>query len=445
VSPHALLAALALAAACGEKVRSALPISAEPPPGATTVGETLCLAGVVREGALRRPAELEAELGHFFTLGVRQVRFGIDWAWVEREPGVYDLAWLELPLRTLQGAGVGSIALLGYGNTLYNGRSDGDRFYPPLDPAPFGAYAGAVARRLGHLVVAFEVWNEPNAGYRFFKPVEDPVRFAALVVVAAAEVKNACPTCPVLFGGVFWHHEIVQGGPDFIGAAFRAEPSLADLLDGVGVHPYSYYPPVAPPESRESPEVPLDEKVSQAVAAASGLAPWITEVGWPVHGSVDEAAQAADLVKTYALAAAAGSRATCWYDLQDGPNPQSFPPEDAFGLLRYDRRGPAYGVPKRAYWAMQAVSRLLGSLGFSRDRREELGLGPDDGALFFRDRAGVRAATVLWSARPAEARLPLHADGRPALYDMEGVPRPLALVGKHARVNLGPKPHILVE
>jgi hypothetical protein len=94
-----------------------------------------------------------------------------------------------------------------------------------------------------------------------------------------------------------------------------------------------------------------------------GSAPiWITEIGWPVMDGLDEPAQARYLVRATILAARAGVSGIFWYRLRDGPNPQSFPPEDAFGLLHYDPN-PAAGnppSPKPAYVALRALLTIVG-------------------------------------------------------------------------------------
>lgn len=446
-----LLFCVALLGSCA-RAPSVPALLDEPPPAARTLGEAICL--VAGDSTLRTPQRLDAALVHLRALGIAQVRWSLTWALVERVAGVYDLDWLQAPLQKLEAAGVRSIAMLGYGNTLYNGRTDGDADYPSTEPAPFGAFAGAVAARFGTRLSAYELWNEPNAGYRFFKPREDAVRFAGLVDAAQTRIRAQCPACTVLFGGVFWHNEFIVGGVDFIRAAYAALPSLR-TLDGLAIHPYSYYPPVEPPDSAQAPEVPLGDKLSLAADAtlASPRPPvWITEIGWPQTTALDEASVAAYLVKTFALGAQAESRATCWYDLQDGPHPESFPPEDAFGLLTYDPAGPGgpSARPKRAYLALRTLSSLVGKLGFSRSRRAELGLGGDEeNALLFRDSTGQHGVTVYWrgrSPREATLKVALHRGvTTPAVFDLAGQPLTLTREGDAVRVPLSTEPAFLVE
>jgi len=448
--PVSCLALACLLAACSPEAPGGPVLRDAPEPG-SPAGEAACLAGVVRWDTRRDPSRLDAEIRHFKALGVRTVRWGVAWVDVEKQRGTFDLDWVDAPLAALEAAGIATVVLLGYGNPLYSGRSDGDPYWP-TEPAPFGAYAREVAARFGTRFAAYEIWNEPNAGYRFFKPVEDAVRFADLTVAAADGIAGACAECRVLFGGVFWHHEVIQGGVDFIREAYEARPELRTKMHGLAVHPYSLYPPEAPPDSREAPEIPLDEKVLEA-ARATGAQPlpetWITEMGWPVWNRTDGTGQAAHLVKAFALAARAGSRVACWYQLQDGPRAGMFPPEHDFGLLHYDDGGTASARPKAARDAMAAFEREVGPLGYSSDRVSALGLRADgDGALLFRDAAATRAATVLWRTEAADGDavdVPLHEGMDPTLLDQTGDPLPLERQGGRVRVPLSTEPKLLVE
>jgi hypothetical protein len=404
------------------------PLSSEPAPTTPLVGDTICLAGVAGLQTLMNPGAMAVEIARFKDLGVKFIRFDLTWSDVETVAGVYNFEWLDAPLQALEAAHTQVIPILDYGNTLYNGRTDGNTSYP-TPPAPYAAFAGAVAQRFGTRLGPYEIWNEENVGYRFWLPKEDPVAYAALAEAANASIKQGCPACQVIFGGVYWHAEVLNtSGVDFIQAACAADPALAASLNGFGVHPYALYPPMAPPDAWQAPEAPLTDMVTQAVAA-SGLTPpppaWITEVGWPIQqGSVDEPTQASDLVKAYALANRVSARSVCWYNLQDGPNPTAFPPEDAFGLLNYDAAGPATATPKLSYGALKNVSQRLGPTGFSRDRGAELGLTrPGAAALLFRDSAAKRGVTVYWSAgveRGATVHVQLHGPVTARLIDVMG-------------------------
>ena len=413
-----MLLALALAACAPGK-----PISTEPSPKTPLIGDTICLAGVASRAVLTNPSALAAEIARYKDLGVKMIRYDVTWQSIETTQGVYDLDWLDAPLKALEAANIQSIADLDYGNTLYNNKTS-DKY--PTPPAPFAAFAGAVAARFGTQFLAYEIWNEENAGYRFWLPMEDSIAYAQLLDAAAKSITSACPKCQPIFGGVFWLPEAITGGVPFIQKAYATVPSLATDLAGIGVHPYSYYPPSDAPDDTTPPEVSLVDMMSQAVAATGSNPPtWITEVGWPVFVSgPDEPTQAADLVKTYTLANTTGTHSVCWYDLQDRADYMDFPPEGAFGLLRYDPGGPVVGTPKPAYMALKALSQWLGATGYSRDRKTELGMTmPGDAALFFRDAAGKRGATIVWRSveqRGDTVRIPLHGSVTAHLIDVSG-------------------------
>ena len=421
-------------------------LKTEPAPTVPLVGDTLCLAGVAGYGTMTNPSALQAQINRFKELGVKTIRYDLDWMNIEKIEGQYDLDWLEAPLKALEAAGIQSIPILDYGNTLYNGTND-PAF--PTPPAKFAAWAAAIAQRFGTRFLAYEIWNEENNGPRFWKPKDDPAAYGALLSAANDSIKAVCPKCQVIFGGVAWHSALITGGVPFLRAAFTVDPALRTSIDGVAVHPYQSYPPSTPPDSIKTPEVPLIDMMKQAAAATGTTLPqWITEVGWPTSsGITDDSSQAAYLIMTYALSNRVGARTVCWYNLQDGPDPTSFPPEQAFGILNYDPAGPAAGTPKPAFLAMQTVSQWLGPAGFSRDRGSELGLAATgEAALFFRDAAGKRGVTVLWNENgSSQVRAPLHGNVSVKVVDTTGKAAPFSVESGGVNVTVGPSPILLIE
>jgi hypothetical protein len=161
----------------------------------------------------------------------------------------------------------------------------------------------------------------------------------------------------VLLGGLLYHEEaIVVGADSFLEDAFTFNPDLGSLFDVVALHPYVRYPPQAPPEQDDSREQPVGEMVARMRALLSYYgAPrpvWVTEYGWPIYGTVDEATQARFTVRGAIEAMAAGAERVCLYTLDDGPNPTAFPPEDAFGVYHHD------GTPKAAATALHTLASI---------------------------------------------------------------------------------------
>lgn len=92
-------------------------------------------------------------------LGLTALRWGIPWYRVEQAPGEYDWTWTDRVIRYMvEEVGITPIIdLMHYGCPFWL-RSE---FANPEYPAAVARYAGAVARRYGHLVKWYTPLNEP--------------------------------------------------------------------------------------------------------------------------------------------------------------------------------------------------------------------------------------------------------------------------------------------
>jgi hypothetical protein len=202
------------------------------------------------------------------------------------------------------------------------------------------------------------------------------------------------------------------------------------------MHPDPIYPPEVAPEDDSGEEVPLTEMVARIRAAAPGMTELhLNEVGWAVYGAVDEAAQGNYLARAYLLAAEMGAASTCWFNYQDGPFHGQFPPEDDFGLLRYD------GSEKPAWNALKTLIMELGALGFSARLPTPAGTH----ALFFRDARPSRGVTAVWRSSddaPTSLEVKL-ATGKGMLVRMDGSAAEVS--GDRIAVPLGDDPVLVVE
>lgn len=352
VAPAWRALALALVAGCGANAPAPLPppdLSGVQPaftPAQATLGEALGIANQLAFDARRA-----GQLDRLDALGVHLVRRDFLWQDLEPAAGRFDFAAEDAAVDDSVARGLHTIGILAYDAPW--AAPDGDPATPP-DPARFAAFAEATARHFAGRVDAWEIWNEPNVGYRFWKPREDGAAYARLLAAASAAVKRGNPRATVLLGGLFYHYEgIVTDAATFLEDAFTADPRLGRWFDVLALHPYPHYPPQAPPEADDGREQPVALMLARMRALLDYYgAPrpiWVTEYGWPVYGAVDEAAQARYLVRGAVEALAAGAERACVYTLDDGPNPTMFPPEDAFGLYRYD------GTPKPAAHALHTL------------------------------------------------------------------------------------------
>lgn len=330
--------------------------------------------------------------------GARAIRLDLTWARIE-PPGPplrdYEFGEYDREIRAIRRAGLKVIGLLAYGHPDYSragaaavaaGAGGGlppfgvgaAHLYPPDDPADFARYAAATARHFGREVIAWEVWNEQNEGWRFWPPREDPAAYGRLLCAAHDALRAVDPRTPVLFGGVFYPG-VTPGlpgmsGPQFVRSAYSANPDLGRCYEILAYHPYPY--PFTAPEAR----VPIRGSVPDARRGMLEALPieergstpvWVTEVGWPTHRAygVSEAKQAQYLARTLALTFAQGTGVANLYTYGDEPDPsQGMNQEAHFGVIRAD------GSAKPALAAVRTLHRMLRGTRYRRNVAARLGM-----------------------------------------------------------------------
>lgn len=344
--------------------------------GEPTVAGTLCLAAFWPSSEPERETQTLRALEE---LKPGQLRVELSMPSKEKE---------EQQARRLREAGFSLIGLL-TGSPPYRVPEDLSHFETQV-------YQTVTAYR--DLIHVFEIWNEQNAGYRFWQPKEDPAAYARLLKAAYRGVKRANPDAQVLYGGLYYHAQIITGAEEFLEQSFTAQPDLAGYFDALAFHPYSLYPPSRPPEHDKGGQVPLPEMVrrlTNILREAGAEKPiYATELGWPIYGRVTEQLQAAYLVRAMILAIVAGVQSSCWFTLHDNPSypPGTFPPEGSFGLMR-PFQGGAY--PKKpSFFAYKTLSHHLGKSRPAADLREKLHLLPSQHAYLFRREPGEQI--IFW-------------------------------------------------
>jgi hypothetical protein len=423
---------------------------------------------------------------------VDAIRLGPGWPQVE-PPGepLHDFDFKEFDghVAAIKGAGLKVIGVLAYGHPDYSTvggvvettpiagglpplGTGGAHLFPPDDPDDFARFAAAVAQHYGDEVIAWEVWNEENAGVRFWPPREDPAAYAELLCRAHEALKQVDPNTPVLFGGVFFPGLPgavgVTSGPDFVDAAYRARPGLGSCSDAVAYHPYPY--PFTSPEV----EVPLRGSVLSAYEQmhavlernGDGAKPlWITEIGWPTHDQfygVPEAKQAQYVGRTQAASFAQGVPVLTWFTYGDYQDPSGGYNQEAwFGFFRPD------GSAKPAYRALRTFNEVFARTRFARDRSRELGLPagePNAGGRGFalEYAGGGRTVTAAWlasesamdgqnsrsessQAEEARFRLRLPVDAQSVVVVSHlGEPGEVRAEGGAVQLELGPAPQYVV-
>lgn len=303
--------------------------------------------------------------------GANTIRIDISWATVQPSgPRRWTWGPVDDAVRSVHDAGLRLLPVIGYTPEWARDPGCARTSCPPADPQAFARFAAAAAARYAPAdVVAWEVWNEPNAA--FWTPSPDPVRYAKLLQVTAAAVRAAAPGTPVLLGGL----APTTSGPsghlspaDFLRVVYQQ--GAQGSFDGVGVHPYCF--PALPGENEPWAgwQQMLDVRALLEAQGDAGKGVWITEFGAPTSGAgalatlsdrnydrkadhVSPDLQAATVTAAFQqLTGMPWVRSLLWYsvvDLPPQPDDATAAPSQApanasgYGLVRGD------GSPKPAF------------------------------------------------------------------------------------------------
>ncbi len=322
-------------------------------------------------------ASCDAKRAAFFALlgdlGIHKIRTDLRWSDVEPKRGTFDFSGTDRIVGAARAAGVEVLGILDYGASWAT--THNDALYPPDHLDDFVTFATTLATHYDGQVSEYEVWNEPNAGFSFWKSsfggdakvwgdltkrTADALRKLPLktpVTIAPGGTVYLSQLVPILPPG------IIPAGTDFARDAFAQNPGLAASTNAFAFHGYDSYPPRNAPESAALGEVQLGTKIESTRAmlknAGAGARPlWLTEIGWPTANGVDEAAQARWSVRSLLLGALGGLDAIYLYTLYDGDSPPafSFAPEGSFGLAHAD------GTAKASFRAVKGLLAVLGKM-----------------------------------------------------------------------------------
>jgi len=414
-----------------------------------SVGDSMCVIDFLAPTDSDEDRQQRAErLAVMDAIGLKVHRVGFNWRKVEQQRGAFTPEYYDPLVDDVIAAGHRIIGLLGGGNRLYSeqGAAHGDDNYPPDDPEDFGPYVYAVVSHFKDRVSDWEVWNEPNAAYRFFKPKTDPYLYGAILKVAYTAAKEADPDCRVSFAGVFgsslfdWFG--VPGGLDFIEQVFAAHPDIGEYIDAVSFHPYPYpftSPEFSNPWLGSYEEVIEDLRDLLSSHGIDDIPIWFTECGWPTNYAtwgVTFERQAQYLVRSLLLSVAHGVEYYCWFTYRDREH-WIWWQEDSFGLLDVD------GRPKPSYVACGAMTGLLRDSEFDRDLSDVLKLPDGVYALMFRD--GKRWTAAFWCVRYEEQiEVPLADVESVETFDTYGEPLEPTVLDDLLLVRAGPSPVYVV-
>jgi len=338
-------------------------------------------------------------------VGFGFARNDVLWDQNERVPGVYEFSphYTE-EFDKLRSHGIGLLAIVNYGNPLYDYGST-----PASEQAvdAFGRYAAAIAERFQP--IGLEVFNEFNHD-RFNNGAcgSAPPCYLPLIQSTERHAAEVNPDIPIVAGSTAnypsgWFAELWDTG------------ALAHT-DAMSFHPY------------DKPVYDVPERLVGTIADANKNMEahggerkpiWITEFGWTTGNEVGQAVapavQAERLVRAETVSIAHGVEKYVWYDLvDDSRDPNQH--EGNFGLFGQKRDGVAALPPKPAAFAQALLINELGGRG--QPTADDVG----EGSFSYRFGAEDDAVRVAWTLN-GEHEVTYEATGPVTVTDLSGASR----------------------
>jgi hypothetical protein len=288
-----------------------------------------------------------------------------------------------------------------YGDDPYNNYDtdpDNNTDIPYISPGErpqFIAYVKATVLHFSTTVDAWCIWNEPNLSGRFWCGTR--AEFFELTKQTAAAIREVAPEV-IIIGGAF----ASTATEDWVRGIFTS--GAMDDIDAIAYHPYMPSP---------GPTVNNYNNFKRIVSEYGfGDKIWVTEVGYPVDGTlptrVDKAIMPGTLLETIVLLTANGPERIFWYELFDHGDTPSSDSEHWFGMVYGD--GLIGGEFQKRPWAAAyqlAAQHIPGTTCIIPQRR---GL-PDYIQTYQFTGSGGRNALVVWNeitsiSRNVEVYLP---------------------------------------
>ncbi len=171
-------------------------------------------------------------------LGAKGLRLQTGWAKCEKEPGVYDWAWLDVIIDDAVAQGLRPWLELSYGNKIYPGGGDtglGGGF--PSSPEALTAWDNwvrALVTRYRDRVQEWEIWNEPDLNSRGTAPASAYVDLYLRTVTIIRELQPNAKLWALALAHTPEYADAFLAG-------MKAKGKL-DLIDAITFHGYPRNP-----------------------------------------------------------------------------------------------------------------------------------------------------------------------------------------------------------
>lgn len=189
-------------------------------------------------GMDREHADWRAVRGYVAPLGIARIRQQAGWARCEKEPGMYDFAWLDQCVFDAKSMGVDVWMELSYGNPVYEGGGGRNlnAGFPTSEKAleAWDNWVRAMAEHYKGTVIDWCIWNEPN-GHTSGNTVGQATDFA----IRTAEIlRSVIPDARIAA------FALTKADPGWIEPFVRelAERDKAHLFNTIAYHHYSHNP-----------------------------------------------------------------------------------------------------------------------------------------------------------------------------------------------------------
>ncbi len=326
---------------------------------------------------------------HLAALDAGWVKVQVSWKLYEPRPGEYDAERFgELDRLVEAAANNGVELLIGVSKAPEWSRPTTEEDGPPSDYAQFEAFTRYLATRYTGRVAAYELWNEPNLRREWNGASLDPALLVELTRRGAAGIRAVDPAAQIISAApaTTGINDGVAAVDDRVYLRGMLEAGVAEVVDGVGVHPYGWAnPPEASysdaesvaPSHNEHPSFFFRDTMEQYRALleefGAGDRPlWATEFGWgtfdgmltdqgdpaaPPAGAefmanVTEWEQAEYILGAYELATGwAWTGPLFLWNLNFAPGIGPAFSESGYSILRQD------GIPRPAYRSLETRGR----------------------------------------------------------------------------------------
>ncbi|MBK8988407.1 MAG: cellulase family glycosylhydrolase [Chloroflexi bacterium] len=250
--------------------------------------------------------DLTAVMSHLQTLGVGWVKVQVSWKLYQPAPDRYDDFLLAELDALVAAAEANDIAvLLNVAKAPEWSRPTTELDGPPLDAAHFQAFMQFLAQRYRGRVAAYELWNEANLQREWNGTPLNAADLVALLRAGAAGTRAGDPAALLISGApaTTGINDGVTAVDDRVFLRQMLATGVADVVDGIGVHPYGWANPpdssvtdgeTAVPSHNNHPSFFFKDTITDYLALLDEFGVtdwlWVTEFGWgSFEGFFDEA------------------------------------------------------------------------------------------------------------------------------------------------------------